>query len=111
MTKIINGKEIAADLRDKLKKEILEFKKKLNIVPGLAVVQIGDIPASSVYVKAKTKNALEVGIEVIDHHLNENTTERNSNGNKTMMVTNKSIKKQAVKIMLIQILQTKHYSK
>jgi len=75
MTKIINGKEIAADLRDKLKKEILEFKNKLNIVPGLAVVQIGDMPASSVYVKAKTKNALEVGIEVIDHHLNENTTQ------------------------------------
>jgi 5,10-methylene-tetrahydrofolate dehydrogenase/Methenyl tetrahydrofolate cyclohydrolase len=71
MTKIINGKEIAKKLRDSLKKEIIQLKKNYGKVPGLAVVQVGNVAASSVYVKAKTKNALEVGIEIIDHHVEE----------------------------------------
>jgi len=76
MSKIINGKEIAQDLRNKLKQEISDLKNKTNNVPGLAVVQVGNVAASSVYVKAKTKSAIEVGIEVIDHHLPEETTEQ-----------------------------------
>ena len=76
MTKIIDGKLIAQNLRDDLKKEIDELKNKYSKVPGLAVVQIGNVAASSVYVKAKTKSAQEVGIEVIDHHLNETTTQK-----------------------------------
>ena len=75
MTKLINGKEIAQNLRNSLKKEIDNLKSKTGNVPGLAVVQVGDVAASSVYVKAKTKSAKEVGIEVIDHHLLEQTTE------------------------------------
>ena len=72
MSKKIDGKLIAENLRADLKKKIIELKEKYNKVPGLAVVQVGNVAASSVYVKAKTKSALEVGIEVIDHHL-ENT--------------------------------------
>ena len=75
MTHIINGKEIAQNLRNNLKKEISELKNKFGDVPGLAVIQVGNIAASSVYVKAKTKNAQEVGIEVIDHHLEESVSE------------------------------------
>jgi methylenetetrahydrofolate dehydrogenase (NADP+)/methenyltetrahydrofolate cyclohydrolase len=75
MPNIISGKEIAQDLRNNLKKEISELKNKTGKVPGLAVVQVGNVAASSVYVKAKTKSAIEVGIEVIDHHLPEETTE------------------------------------
>ncbi|MDC0056750.1 bifunctional methylenetetrahydrofolate dehydrogenase/methenyltetrahydrofolate cyclohydrolase FolD [Alphaproteobacteria bacterium] len=75
MTNIINGKEIAQSLRYKLKKEISDLKNEHNSVPGLAVVQIGNVAASSVYVKAKTKSAHEVGIEVIDHHLDESTSQ------------------------------------
>ncbi len=71
MTHIINGKEIAQNLRDNLKKEIAGLKNTFGNVPGLAVIQVGNVAASSVYVKAKTKNAQEVGIEVIDHHLKE----------------------------------------
>jgi len=71
MTTIINGKEIAQNLRDSIKKEILQLKENYNKVPGLAVVQVGNVAASSVYVKAKTKSAHEVGIEVIDHHVDE----------------------------------------
>ena len=76
MSKIISGKEIAQNLRDKLKQEISDLKNKIGSVPGLAVVQVGNVAASSVYVKAKTKSAIEVGIEVIDHHLPEETTEQ-----------------------------------
>jgi len=76
MSKIISGKEIAQNLRDKLKQEIFDLKNKIGSVPGLAVVQVGNVAASSVYVKAKTKSAIEVGIEVIDHHLPEETTEQ-----------------------------------
>jgi methylenetetrahydrofolate dehydrogenase (NADP+) / methenyltetrahydrofolate cyclohydrolase len=76
MSKIISGKEIAQDLRNKLKQEITDLKNKTGRVPGLAVVQVGNVAASSVYVKAKTKSAIEVGIEVIDHHLPKETTEQ-----------------------------------
>ena len=75
MTHIINGREIAQNLRNNLKKEISELKNEFGNVPGLAVVQVGNVAASSVYVKAKTKNAQEVGIEVIDHHLEESISE------------------------------------
>ena len=75
MTTLINGKEIAQNLRNELKREIDDLKIKTGKVPGLAVVQVGNVAASSVYVKAKTKSAIEVGIEVIDRHLPEETTE------------------------------------
>tara|TARA_B100000686_G_scaffold349220_1_gene442090 strand:- start:3594 stop:4478 length:885 start_codon:yes stop_codon:yes gene_type:complete len=74
--KIIDGKKIALDLRNTLKSEISILKNKYNSVPGLAVVQVGNVEASSVYVKAKTKNAKEVGIDVIDHHLDNGTSEK-----------------------------------
>ena len=75
MTMIINGKEIAQKLRDSLKNEINKLKNTYGKVPGLAVVQVGNVVASSVYVKAKTKSAKEVGIEVIDHHIDEKTSQ------------------------------------
>ena len=67
MSEIISGKEIAQDLRNKLKQEITDLKNKTGSVPGLAVVQVGNVAASSVYVKAKTKNAIEVGIEAVSY--------------------------------------------
>ena len=72
---LIDGKKIAENLRNSLKDEIIDLKKKFNDVPGLAVVQVGDVAASSVYVKAKTKNAQQVGINVFDHHLDGETSE------------------------------------
>lgn len=75
MTLIIDGKKIAQNLRNSLQKEIGQLKSKYGKVPGLAVVQVGNVTASSVYVKAKTKSAQEVGIKVIDHHLEESITQ------------------------------------
>ena len=71
MPHILDGKKIAQKLQDQLKIEIENIKIKSNRVPGLAVVQVGNVAASSVYVKAKTKAAKEVGINVYDHHLEE----------------------------------------
>ena len=75
MPHILDGKKIAQKLKNKLKIEIENIKLKFNRVPGLAVVQVGSVAASSVYVKAKTKAAQEVGINVFDHHLEENTNQ------------------------------------
>jgi len=58
---IIDGKKIAEELRHKLKKEIDQLPKNLN-KPGLAVILIGNHPASQIYVRNKEKFAKEVGI-------------------------------------------------
>ena len=75
MPHILDGKKFAQKLKNKLKIEIENIKLKFNRVPGLAVVQVGSVAASSVYVNAKTKAAQEVGINVFDHHLDENTNQ------------------------------------
>jgi methylenetetrahydrofolate dehydrogenase (NADP+)/methenyltetrahydrofolate cyclohydrolase len=59
---IISGKEIAQQIRDELKKEIAELKDKHNVIPGLAVILVGEDPASQVYVGQKSKGCDEVGI-------------------------------------------------
>jgi methylenetetrahydrofolate dehydrogenase (NADP+)/methenyltetrahydrofolate cyclohydrolase len=103
MTELINGKEIAQNLRNDLKKQIDILKKDTSNVPGLAVVQVGNVAASSVYVKAKTKSAKEVGIEVIDHHLPEKTTQ------KELLSIVETLNKQAnVDGILVQLPLPKH---
>ncbi len=72
MPQILDGKKISQNLKDQLKIEIENIKIKYNRVPGLAVIQVGNVAASSVYVKAKTKAAKDVGINVFDHHLENN---------------------------------------
>ena len=72
MPHLLDGKKVAQNLKDQLKIEIGNIKIKYNRVPGLAVIQVGNVAASSVYVKAKTKAAKDVGINVFDHHLENN---------------------------------------
>ena len=76
MNKIIDGKKLAQKLKNSLKIEIESIKNKFNLVPGLAVIQVGNVAASSVYVKAKTKAAKEVGIRVFDYHLKDNIEQK-----------------------------------
>ena len=59
---ILDGKKEAALLREEIKKEILEIKKKIDKSPSLSVVLIGDFEPSQIYVKNKEKNSKEVGI-------------------------------------------------
>ena len=60
---LIDGKKIAADLREGLKKEVSELKSKFNKVPGLTVILIGDMAPSQIYVRMKEKAANEVGLK------------------------------------------------
>ncbi|HCH24012.1 MAG TPA: bifunctional methylenetetrahydrofolate dehydrogenase/methenyltetrahydrofolate cyclohydrolase FolD [Oceanospirillaceae bacterium] len=75
MAKIIDGKQFAADLRGKMTTQIASLKEQHNIIPGLAVVLVGEDPASQVYVRNKGKQAKECGINSIEHKLDESTDE------------------------------------
>ena len=75
-TQIIDGKQIAADLRAETKKRVEEFQSKYNKVPTLAVVLVGEDPASQVYVNTKTKMAKEIGMNVEDHFLEKTVSEK-----------------------------------
>ncbi len=69
---IIDGKKIALELREKLKKKIMELKSFSNSVPALTVILVGEDPASKIYVKNKEKFSKEIGInsEVIKYPAN-----------------------------------------
>ncbi len=60
---LIDGKKIASELREDLKKEVSQLKKKFNKVPGLTVILIGDLTPSHIYVRNKEKSANEVGLK------------------------------------------------
>ena len=60
---LIDGKKIAAELREELRKEVVELKAKHNKVPGLTVILIGDMAPSQIYVRNKEKSANEVGLK------------------------------------------------
>ena len=60
---LIDGKKIAAELREELKKEVSNLKTKYNKVPGLTVILIGDLTPSQIYVRNKEKSAKEVGLK------------------------------------------------
>ena len=72
---IIDGKQIAADLRASTKELVTEFIDKYNKAPTLAVVLVGEDPASQVYVKTKTKMAKEIGMNVEDHFFETTVSE------------------------------------
>jgi methylenetetrahydrofolate dehydrogenase (NADP+)/methenyltetrahydrofolate cyclohydrolase len=73
--RIIDGKKVAAEIRAELKDEVAALAKR-RITPGLAVVIVGDDPASHVYVRMKHKACNEVGIYSEVHKLPEKTSER-----------------------------------
>jgi methylenetetrahydrofolate dehydrogenase (NADP+) / methenyltetrahydrofolate cyclohydrolase len=72
MADIINGKAFAADLRRQIKDDV----SKLPSQPGLAVVLVGEDPASQVYVKSKIRHTEEVGMCSIEHKLPAETSEQ-----------------------------------
>lgn len=73
--KIIDGKQIAADMRAELKKEAADLKKE-GIVPGLGVILVGEDPASQSYVTAKERACEELGIYSDDNRLPADTTQQ-----------------------------------
>jgi methylenetetrahydrofolate dehydrogenase (NADP+)/methenyltetrahydrofolate cyclohydrolase len=72
---IIDGKAIAAELRGKIAAEGARLKAAYAVVPGIAVVLVGENAASEVYVRSKTKAVAEAGMRAIDRKLPATTTE------------------------------------
>jgi methylenetetrahydrofolate dehydrogenase (NADP+)/methenyltetrahydrofolate cyclohydrolase len=73
--KIIDGKQIAAEIRAEMKQEVAELKEKHGVTPGLAVVLVGEDPASVVYVRNKKRGCEELGINSFEHKLDATATE------------------------------------
>ena len=73
--KLIDGKQVAADIKAELKEEIAELQARTGRVPGLVVIIVGNNPASEVYVRNKHKACGEVGINSIVLNLPEETTQ------------------------------------
>jgi methylenetetrahydrofolate dehydrogenase (NADP+) / methenyltetrahydrofolate cyclohydrolase len=75
MTEVIDGKAFSAKLRENIKHQVSDLKAQHNLVPGLAVVLVGEDPASQVYVRSKGKQTIEAGMNSIEHKLDETTSE------------------------------------
>src|SRR5687767_1504175 len=73
--KLIDGKAFAKGLRDELARAVAKLRSEHRLVPGLAVVLIGEDPASQVYVRNKHKQTLEAGMNSWEHRLPARTSE------------------------------------
>jgi methylenetetrahydrofolate dehydrogenase (NADP+) / methenyltetrahydrofolate cyclohydrolase len=73
--RILDGKATAARLRSEIGQRTAAFRHNHGIAPGLAVVLVGDDPASHVYVRNKTKASMEAGIASFEHRLPAHTSE------------------------------------
>jgi methylenetetrahydrofolate dehydrogenase (NADP+) / methenyltetrahydrofolate cyclohydrolase len=72
---IIDGKAIAAKVRADVTADVARMKAQHGFAPGLAVVLVGEDPASKVYVRNKAEQTVEVGMQSFEHKLPEDTTE------------------------------------
>jgi methylenetetrahydrofolate dehydrogenase (NADP+)/methenyltetrahydrofolate cyclohydrolase len=72
---IIDGKAFAASLRERVAAAVPEFVAKMGRKPGLAVVLVGEDPASQVYVRSKGKATVAAGMESFEHRLPDTTTQ------------------------------------
>ena len=68
MAEILDGKEVSRVKKEELKKKIIELKEKCGITPGLAIIRVGEDPASEIYVKNKLKACASLGIQAIEKH-------------------------------------------
>lgn len=73
--KIIDGKAYAEGLAAKIQTAAADFKNKAGRAPGLAVVLVGQDPASEIYVRSKVKKTTELGMQSFEHALPETTTQ------------------------------------
>ena len=103
---LIDGKKVAAELREELKVEVSELKSKYNKIPGLTVILIGEDAPSQIYVRNKEKSAKEVGLksEVIKY---PDTVEEKTVLNKIEELN----KDESVSGILVQLPLPKHINK
>eukprot|EP00831_Metopus_contortus_P013409 TRINITY_DN15438_c0_g1_i1.p3 TRINITY_DN15438_c0_g1~~TRINITY_DN15438_c0_g1_i1.p3 ORF type:complete len:307 (-),score=87.14 TRINITY_DN15438_c0_g1_i1:83-1003(-) len=100
---VIDGKQIAKDIRAEVRVEVDAMKEKLNKVPGLAVVLVGNRPDSATYVRNKTKAAAECGIKVFDVKLPEDISEED-----LILKVRELYKNDEVNGLLVQLPLPKH---
>ena len=79
MAVILDGKKLSKKIRGKLKEEIKELREKVGRPPALAVVLVGNDPASEIYVRNKVKACREIGIRSIERRLPANTLQEELN--------------------------------
>ncbi|MBL0331345.1 MAG: bifunctional methylenetetrahydrofolate dehydrogenase/methenyltetrahydrofolate cyclohydrolase FolD [Chlorobiota bacterium] len=72
---LIDGKVISKSIEEQIALDTLKLINESGITPGLAVVLVGDDPASTYYVKAKEKACQRLGFKSVKHHLNEDTSQ------------------------------------
>lgn len=75
MSNIIDGKAFAAGLREDIASRVAKLKANHQLTPGLAVVLVGEDPASEVYVRNKARQTKEVGMKSVEHKLQADTPE------------------------------------
>lgn len=102
MTQIIDGKAISAQIKDELKEKVSNMKKD-GITLCLAVIQVGNDPASSVYVGNKKKACEYIGIESLAYELDESTTQ-----GELLDLVHELNKRQDVNGILVQLPLPKH---
>jgi len=73
--KIIDGRAFAEKVRENVASAVQQLKEHNNLTPGLAVVLVGDDPASQVYVRNKGKQTIDAGMNSYEHRLREETTQ------------------------------------
>ena len=99
---IIDGKQVAADMRAELKDTVAKLKEE-GVVPGLAVVLVGEDPASKSYVTAKEKACAEIGIYSDDNRLSAETSQED-----LMALIDKLNKDPKINGILVQLPLPKH---
>jgi methylenetetrahydrofolate dehydrogenase (NADP+)/methenyltetrahydrofolate cyclohydrolase len=75
VAKIIDGKAFAANLRGEIARKVELLKQQHSVTPGLAVVLVGEDPASQVYVRSKGKQTVEAGMNSYEHKLDASTSQ------------------------------------
>ena len=102
-TQVIDGKKIAADVRAEVAAEVARLIKEKGLKPGLAVVLVGEDPASKVYVKNKAQQTVEVGMNSWEHRLPAETSEAD-----VLALVNKLNNDPACHGILVQLPLPKH---
>lgn len=103
MYEIIDGKKISSDIKEEIKIEVAELKLKTGKTPGLAVILVGEDPASKVYVNSKEKSCLDLGFYSEKHILSENATEE-----ELLVLVDKMNKSEDIDGILVQLPLPKH---
>ena len=76
MATIIDGKAFSANLRGEIARKVAILKQNHSVTPGLAVVLVGEDPASQVYVRSKGKQTVEAGMNSYEHKLDSDTSQQ-----------------------------------